>query len=172
MVKWSWRNDGFEGKKRRGRPKVLNKESKILLKKARYKMGDLTSKLSHSWQAKSTTGYEKRMFKIIRGPWDGQKNLCLVCQVTHSSSQICKEEQKPCCGRGQGWLSFFDECPEYFFFQLPKLNKLILFGGCTGSHTPIDKKAQNGSSERLQTKRACQLLKFWIHVLNRQINIF
>ena len=126
MVKWSWRNDGFEGKKRRGRPKVLNKACKIFLEKARYKMGDLTSKLSHSWQAKSTTGHEKRMFKIIRGPWDGQKTLCLVCQVTHSSSQICKEEQKPCCGRGQGWLSFLDECPKYFFFQLPKLNKYCL----------------------------------------------
>ena len=38
----------FEGKKRRGRPKVLNKAAKIVLKKARYKIGDSTRKLSNS----------------------------------------------------------------------------------------------------------------------------
>ena len=41
-----WRNEGFEGKKRRLRPKVLNKAAKIVLKKARYKIGDSTRKLS------------------------------------------------------------------------------------------------------------------------------
>ena len=40
------RNEGFEGKKRRGRPKVLNKAAKIVLRKARYKIGDLTRKPS------------------------------------------------------------------------------------------------------------------------------
>ena len=30
----------FEGKKRRGRPKVLKKAAKIVFKKARYKLGD------------------------------------------------------------------------------------------------------------------------------------
>ena len=64
----------------------------------------------------------------------------------------------------------------------------MLFGGWTGSCAPGDKKAQNGSfvglhavshfmPQRLQnvikkTKRACQLLKFWIHVLDREIIIF
>ena len=48
QVNWSWRNESFEGKKRRGRPKVLNKAAKIVLKKARYKIGDSTRKLSHS----------------------------------------------------------------------------------------------------------------------------
>ena len=38
----------FEGKKRRGRPKVLNKAAKIVVKKARYKIGDSTRKLSNS----------------------------------------------------------------------------------------------------------------------------
>ena len=125
------------------------------------------------------------MFKI-RGPWDGQKKktLCLVCQVMPSSSQICKEVQKPCCGRGPGWLSLslsylLDECPKNIFFELP------------GSCAPGDKKAQSGSSvglhalshfmqQRLQNvtkkknkaKRVCQLLKFWIHVLDREIYIF
>ena len=31
-----------------GRPKVLNKAAKIVLKKAGYKIGDSTRKLSHS----------------------------------------------------------------------------------------------------------------------------
>ena len=43
VVKWSWRNEGIEGKKRRRRPKVLNKAAKIVLKKARYKIGDSTT---------------------------------------------------------------------------------------------------------------------------------
>ena len=47
-LKWSWRNEAFEGKKRRRRPKVLNNAFKIVLKKARYKIGDSTRKLSHS----------------------------------------------------------------------------------------------------------------------------
>ena len=41
-----WRNEGFDGKKLRGRPKALNKAAKIVLKKARYKIGDSTGKLS------------------------------------------------------------------------------------------------------------------------------
>ena len=54
------------------------------------------------------------------------KNLCLVCQLTPSSFQICQEVQKPYCGKGPGLLCFWDECPKYIFFQLPKLNKCCL----------------------------------------------
>ena len=36
------RNEGFEGKKRRVRPRVLNKAAKTVLKKARYKIEDST----------------------------------------------------------------------------------------------------------------------------------
>ena len=42
VVKWSWRNEGFEDKKRRGRLIVLNKAAKIVLKKVRYKRDKLT----------------------------------------------------------------------------------------------------------------------------------
>ena len=42
------KKEAFEGKKRMGRPKVLNKAAKIVLKKARYKIGNSTRKLSHS----------------------------------------------------------------------------------------------------------------------------
>ena len=37
VVKWSSRNEGFEDKKRTGRPKVLNEAAKKVLKKAKYK---------------------------------------------------------------------------------------------------------------------------------------
>ena len=43
-------------KKRRGRRKVLNKAAKIVVKKARYKIGDSARKLSNSYQAKSRRG--------------------------------------------------------------------------------------------------------------------
>ena len=60
------------------------------------------------------------------------KKPLLSLPINAQPFQICKEVQKPCCGRGPGWLSFLEECPKYFFFQLPKLNK-------------GDKKAQTGS---------------------------
>ena len=60
------RNEGFEGKKRRGRPKVLNKAAKIVLRKAKYKKGDSTRKPSPERVMKS------ECFKI-RGPCDGKK---------------------------------------------------------------------------------------------------
>ena len=41
-----WKNKGLEGKKRRGRPNALNKAAKIVFKKARYKIGDSTRRLS------------------------------------------------------------------------------------------------------------------------------
>ena len=85
MEKWRfWRQETT------GRPKVLNKAAKIVLKKALYNIGDSTRKLSHNKQAESRKGREK-LFKI-RSPWNGKKrSLCLVCEVTPNSSQICKE---------------------------------------------------------------------------------
>ena len=68
-----------------------------------------------------------------------KKPSAVVSQVTPSSSQICKEVQKPCCGRGPGWLSFLDECPKYFFFQLPKLNKYCLGVELAPAHQVIKK---------------------------------
>ena len=94
MVKWSWRNKAFEGQKQRGRQKVLNKAATIVLKTARYKIGDSTRKLTHSYQAKSRKGHEKQMFKI-RGSGDGKKTplLSLPIQVMLSSSQMFEEMQ-------------------------------------------------------------------------------
>ena len=36
VVKWSWRNEGFEGKKRREMPKVLNKATKTVFRDTKY----------------------------------------------------------------------------------------------------------------------------------------
>ena len=80
-----------------------------------------------------------KMFKI-RGPWDGKKNLYLVCRLTPSSFQICKEVQKPCCGRGPGWLPFLVECPKYIFFScLTKLHKFCLGVELDPAHHVIKK---------------------------------
>ena len=121
----------------------------------------------------------------IRGPWGRKKNLCLVCQVTRSSSQICKEVQKPSCGRD--YCLFRMNAQNIFFLQLPKLNKYCLGVELAAAHQEI-KKAQNGSSVGLhavshsmprrlknvikKTKRSCQLLKFCIQVPDREINIY
>ena len=54
-----------------------------------------------------------------------KKKLCLVHQVTPSSSQICEEVQKPCFGRDDYhfWMNAQYIC---IFFQLPKQNKYCL----------------------------------------------
>ena len=54
-----------------------------------------------------------------------KKNPCLVCQLTPSSFQICKEVQKSCCGRGWDDDLFWRNA-QNIFFQLPKLNKFCL----------------------------------------------
>ena len=46
VVKWSSRNEGFEDKKRTGRPKVLNEAAKKIRKKAKYKRENSTRQLS------------------------------------------------------------------------------------------------------------------------------
>ena len=66
------------------------------------------------------------------------KKLFLVCQVTPSSSQICKEVQKPCCGRGPDDYLFWI-MPKISFFQLSKLNKYCLGVELAPAHQVIKK---------------------------------
>ena len=56
VVKWSSRNDGFEDKKRTGRPKILNKAAKRILNKAKYKRGNSTRQLSQRLASKGHVG--------------------------------------------------------------------------------------------------------------------
>ena len=111
-----------------------------------------------------------------------KKDLCLVCQVTPSWSQICKEVQKPCCSRRPGWLSFLDDN----HFYLPEISKYFFWGGLAPAHQVIKKLRMdhvwvytlyftsccNAIECDKKSKSACQLLKFWMHVLGREINIF
>ena len=89
--------------KARNEGEVLTKSAKIVLKEIRHKIGDSTRKLSHSWQAKTRNGHESCLKCLkFEAPEMAKKYICLVCQITPSSSQICKEVKKPCCGRGLG----------------------------------------------------------------------
>jgi len=56
VVKWSSRNEGFEDKKRTGRPKVLNEAAKNVLKKAKYKRRNSTRQLSQQLETKASLG--------------------------------------------------------------------------------------------------------------------
>ena len=61
-----------------------------------------------------------------------KKKFCLVFQVTPSSSQICKEVQKPCCGRDD--YLFWMNAQYIYFLQLPKLNKYCLGAELAPAH--------------------------------------
>ena len=75
------------------------------------------------------------MFKNLETPEMAKKKLCLVCQVTPSSSQICKEVKKPHCGRDD----YLFRMSAQYFFQLPKLNKYCLGAELAPAHKVIEK---------------------------------
>ena len=67
-----------------------------------------------------------------------KKNLCLVCQVTPSTSQICREVQNLAVEGGRDDYLFWI-MPKIFFFQLPKLNKYCLGVELALAHQVIEK---------------------------------
>ena len=99
-----------------------------------------------------------------------RKKLCLVCQVTPSSSQICKEVKKPYCGRDD----YLFRMSAQYFFQLPKLNKYCLGAELAPAHKVIKSSiwiicgsarciplhAATATECYKKTKRVRQLLKF------------
>ena len=68
-----------------------------------------------------------------------KKNLCLVCQVTPSSSQICREVQNLAVEGGRDDDLFWMNAQNIFFFQLPKLNKYCLGVELALAHQVIEK---------------------------------
>ena len=80
VVKWSSRNDGFEDKKRTGRPKILNEAAKRILNKAKYKRGNSTRQLSQQLASKGHVGGKTPsggLWKAKVGDrWEGKGNLC------------------------------------------------------------------------------------------------
>ena len=103
VVKWSSRNDGFEDKKRTGRPKILNEAAKRILNKAKYKRGNSTRQLSqqlaskgHGWGKKHHLEvYEKRRLETA----EKAKETSAHSQEACSSTEICSTVQKTHCGR-------------------------------------------------------------------------
>ena len=81
VVKWSSRNEGFEDKKRTGRPKVLDEAAEIVLKKAKYKRGNSTRQLSQHFASKGLVGGKSTVWRFMKSegwrPRDGRRNLCL-----------------------------------------------------------------------------------------------
>ena len=159
-----------------------------VLKKARYKIGDSTRKPSHK-QAKSSTGSWKANECLkLEAPEMAKLKKPLLNNLPSNAQLVSNfwEVQKTCCRRGPEWLSFLDKYPQYVFFSCRKWTSIvwgfswllrtrwkksskwvICWSTCRVPHhaataTECDKK----------TKRACQLLKFWIYVLDREINIF
>ena len=68
-------------------------------------------------------------FKVEAPEMAKKKNLCLVCQVTLSSSQICREVNR------DDYLFWMNA--QYIFFQLPKLNKCCLGVELASAHQVI-----------------------------------
>ena len=134
-----------EGKEWRGRPnswiKQPNsfKEKLDTKKETRRESSHIVSKPSPERVTKSCL----KCLKLETPEMANKKNLCLVCQVTPSSSQVV-EKYKTLLWKEAGMIIIFGWMPKIYFFQLPKLNKYWL-GGWTSSCIPGDKKAQNGS---------------------------
>ena len=76
-------------------------------------------KLSHGQQAKSRKGHEKllKMFKTLETRQMAKNKTLLSLQVMPSSSQICKEVQKPRFGRDD--YLFWKNVQYIYIFQLP-----------------------------------------------------
>ena len=93
IVKWSSRNDGFEDKKRTGRPKILNDAAKRSLNKAKYRGGNSTRQLSQKLASKGHVGgkkhhlqvHEKRRLETA----EKAKETSAHNQAACSSTEIC-----------------------------------------------------------------------------------
>ena len=131
-----------EGEDQNSWIKQLNsfKEKLDTKKETRRESSHIVSKPSPERVTKSCL----KCLKLETPEMANKKNLCLVCQVTPSSSQVV-EKYKTLLWKETGTIIFFGWMPKIYFFQLPKLNKYWL-GGWTSSSAPGDKKAQNGSS--------------------------
>ena len=133
-----------EGKKWRRRPNSWIKQpnsfkDKLDTKKeTRRESSHIVSKLSPERVKKSCLKCLK-----LETPEVAKKRLCLVCQVTPSSSQVV-EKYETLRWKEAGMIIIFGLMPKIYFFQLPKLNKYWL-GDWISSCVPGDKKAQNGS---------------------------
>ena len=72
VVKWSSRNNGFEDKKRTGRPKILDDAAKKILNKAKYKRGNSTRQLSQQLPSKGHVAEKNSIWRFMKAK-DGDR---------------------------------------------------------------------------------------------------
>ena len=94
VVKWSSRNDGFEDKKRTGRPKILNEAAKRILNKAKYKRGNSTRQLSQQLASKAHVGGKNTIWRFMTEKRrletaEKAKETSAYSQAACSSTEIC-----------------------------------------------------------------------------------
>ena len=92
VVKWSSRNDGFEHKKRTGRPKILNEAAKRILNKAKYKRGNSTRQLSQQLASKGHVEGKNTIWRFMKSegwrPLRRQKKNMLTAKQRATQCRI------------------------------------------------------------------------------------
>ena len=92
VVKWSSRNDGFEDKKRTGRPKILNEAAKRILNKAKYKRGNSTRQLSQQLASKGHVEGKNTIWRFMKSegwrPLRRQKKNMLTAKQRATQCRI------------------------------------------------------------------------------------
>ena len=137
MIKWSSRNEGFEDKKRTGRPKVLNEAAKKVLKKAKYKRGNSTRQLSQQLASKGLVGGKNTVWRFMKSkgwrPLRRQKKPLLTAKQPAARLKFATQYKSLTTEALDDFL-FSDECPKYLF-QLPNPKNDIVWG-CQESQVP------------------------------------
>ena len=129
VVKWSSRNDGFEDKKRTGRPKILNKAAKRILNKAKYKRGNSTRQLSQRLASRGHVGQKtpsRGLWKAKVGDrWEGKRNLCSQPSSVQLDWNLLSSTKTSLWKNGM--IFFFRTNVPNICFSCP-IQKMILFG--------------------------------------------
>ena len=117
VVEWSSRSDSFEDKK------ILNEAAQRILKKAKYKRGNLTRHLSQQLASKGHIGgklYTIWTFMKSEGwrPLRWQKKPALLTVKQCAAWLKFAKQYKNLTAEEWDDFPFLDECPKYLF-QLP-----------------------------------------------------
>ena len=100
VVKWSSRNDGFEHKKRTGRPKILNEAAKRILNKAKYKRGNSTRQLSQQLASKGHVEGKNTIWRFMKSegwrPLRRQKKNMLTAKQRETRRRRDNKQRRVC----------------------------------------------------------------------------
>ena len=146
VVKWSSRNDGFEDKKRTGRPKILNEAAKRILNKAKYKRGNSTRQLSQQLASKGHVGGKNTTWRFMKSegwrPLRRQKKPLLTAKQRAARLKFAKQYKNLTAEEWDDFL-FSNECPKYLF-QLANPKNDIVWGS-QESQVPPAYQVKNSS---------------------------